>query len=140
MAEAILRHHGAEQFLAFSAGTQPAGYVHPLATQALKDLNISTEHLASENLNQYLNREFDLVITLCDEAHSRCPNWPGIGLLVHWGLPDPTLLLGSDLIRQQAALALAQKLQARIQQLVRLPIETMPRQDLAIVLRQLSQL
>ncbi len=94
MAEAIVnaRH---ENWLAFSAGTQPAGFVHPMAIQALHEIGI--EHQGeSKNVEQFRNDDFDLVVTVCDDANESCPVWLGRGKRVHEGFQDPAKVQGTD--------------------------------------------
>lgn len=80
---------------AFSAGTAPAGYVHPSAVRALAEIGI--EHLGrSKHVNEFRNSEFDLVVTVCDSAAEECPVWLGRGRRVHLGFPDPARVTGTE--------------------------------------------
>ena len=88
MAEAIVNQNLAKIWQAFSAGTEPAGYVHPLALQVLSELGI--EHLGrSKNLAEFQGIDFDLVVTVCDSAAENCPLWLGKGKKVHHSFEDP---------------------------------------------------
>src|SRR5512142_61613 len=85
MAEAIVnaRH---PDWRAFSAGVQPAGYVHPLALQALEEIGI--QHRGeSKGADRFREQTFDLVVTVCDEAAEQCPVWLGDGKRVHRSFP-----------------------------------------------------
>lgn len=95
MAEAIINDFLKEQWEAFSAGTRPSGYVHPLAIRALEEIGI---HHAGESksVERFRDMEFDAVITVCDDAAENCPVWLGKGKRVHIGFPDPALAEGSD--------------------------------------------
>lgn len=94
MAEAIVNHDLGSQWQAFSAGTKPSGYVHPLALQALAEIGI--EHTGeSKSTDQFRDHSFDLVITVCDDAAENCPVWLGKGKRVHIGFPDPARAAGS---------------------------------------------
>lgn len=95
MAEAITNHNHAGRWQAFSAGTRPAGYVHPLALRALVEIGI-THHGESKSAEAFRGREFDLVVTVCDDAAKNCPVWLGRGRKVHLGFPDPALAQGSE--------------------------------------------
>jgi arsenate reductase len=95
MAEAIINHDLAGQWQAYSAGTQPAGYVHPLSLQVLAEIGI-THHGVSKSTEQFRGRHFDVVITVCDDAAENCPVWLGSGKKVHIGFPDPSKKSGSD--------------------------------------------
>lgn len=94
MAEAIVNARLGDQWRAFSAGTEPAGYVHPLAIQALDEIGIQHEGV-SKNVDQFREMDFDLVITVCDDAAENCPIWLGVGTRVHLGFVDPAKAIGS---------------------------------------------
>jgi arsenate reductase (thioredoxin) len=94
MAEAIVNARNPE-WRAFSAGVRPAGYVHPMANQVLKELGI--EHNGeSKNVEQFRNDKFDLVVTVCDDANEECPVWLGQGKRVHESFRDPAKAEGTE--------------------------------------------
>jgi arsenate reductase len=95
MAEAILNARLGDEWQAFSAGTQPAGYVHPKAITALAEIGI--QHAGESKLaDEFRDVDFDLVATVCDDAAENCPVWLGGGKRVHVGFPDPAKASGSD--------------------------------------------
>ncbi len=95
MAEAIVNHFLGDYWLAFSAGTQPSGYVHPLALHALAEIGI--QHTGeSTSVDRFRGETFDAVITVCDDAAENCPVWLGKGKRVHIGFPDPAKVVGSE--------------------------------------------
>ena len=95
MAEAIVNARLADDWEAYSAGTQPAGYVHPLALRVLAEIGI--EHAGrSKRADEYRDVPFDLVVTVCDDAAENCPVWLGRGRRVHLGFPDPAKATGSE--------------------------------------------
>lgn len=88
MAEAIVTHKLGDRWEAFSAGSNPAGYVHPLAIIALSEIGI--EHQGrSKPINEFHGLSFDIVVTLCDQAADECPVWLGKGKQIHLPFPDP---------------------------------------------------
>ena len=95
MAEAIINAHLGERWEAFSAGTKPAGYVHPKAVQALAEIGIEHQG-ASKHVNQFREVDFDLVVTVCASADEECPLWLGRGRRVHQGFQDPAEATGSE--------------------------------------------
>ena len=95
MAEAIVNAHLGEAWEAFSAGTQPAGYVHPLALAALAEIGILHQG-RSKHANEYRDVPFDLVVTVCDAAAEACPVWLGTGKRMHLGFADPVKATGSE--------------------------------------------
>ncbi len=95
MAEAIVNARLGDEWEAVSAGTYPAGYVHPSALRALAEIGI--EHQGrSKPAAEFLNAPLDLVVTVCDSAAEECPVWLGQGKRVHLGFPDPAKAVGSD--------------------------------------------
>jgi arsenate reductase len=100
MAEAIVnaRH---PDWRAFSAGTKPAGYVHPMAIQALAEVGIPQSG-RSKKIDELPTMDFDLVVTVCDSAAEECPVWPGkAGKRVHHSFVDPAKAEGTDEERKQ---------------------------------------
>lgn len=95
MAEAIVNARYGDQWEAFSAGTQPAGYVHQKAIAVLGEIGIAHEGV-SKNTDQFKGIDFDLVVTVCDDAAENCPVWLGKGKRVHMGFPDPAKAEGSE--------------------------------------------
>lgn len=95
MAEAIVNARMSEDWQAFSAGTKPAGYVHPYAIQALAEIGISHPG-RSKHLDEYRQTRFDQVVTVCDEAAEECPLWLGAGRRIHLGFPDPAKATGTE--------------------------------------------
>ena len=89
MAEGVLRHSGGDLFEVHSAGSNPAGYVHPLAIQAMQEIGIDISSHASKHLDQFLEAGIDTVITVCDNANESCPVFPGQVNRYHWGFADP---------------------------------------------------
>ena len=100
MAEAIVnaRYPG---WRAFSAGVQPAGYVHPLAIRALSEIGID-HHGKSKSVDAFRGQDFDLVVTVCDEAEEQCPVWLGRGRKLHHSFPDPAKATGTEVQRLEA--------------------------------------
>jgi arsenate reductase len=96
MAEGILRHAAGDLFEVFSAGSKPAGYVHPKAIAALAELGIDIAHHTSKHMNKFLTRDIHTVITVCGHADQACPMFPGQVNRYHWGFSDPAHATGTD--------------------------------------------
>jgi arsenate reductase len=95
MAEAIVNARLGDAWKAHSAGTRPAGYVHPNALRALREIGI--EHTGrSKNADEFRTAALDLVVTVCDDAAEECPVWLGPGRRVHLGFPDPAKVQGTE--------------------------------------------
>ena len=95
MAEALVNARLSEDWRAFSAGTEPAGFVHPKVLQALEEIGI-THQGVSKSAEGYREMNFDLVVTVCDDATENCPVWLGKGMRVHLGFPDPAKATGTE--------------------------------------------
>ncbi len=95
MAEAIVNARLGEHWSAFSAGTRPAGYVHPKAIQVLAEIGIQHQGV-SKSVDAMRQEPFDLVVTVCDAAAEDCPVWLGRGQRLHLGFPDPARFKGTD--------------------------------------------
>jgi arsenate reductase len=89
MAEGLINAQLADRFEAQSAGTQPSGFVHPVAKVVMREIGIDMERHRSKSANEFIDQVFDLVITVCDDAAENCPVWLGRGEKVHIGFPDP---------------------------------------------------
>ena len=95
MAEAITNKYAGEKWRAYSAGTKPAGYVHPLAVTVLNEIGISHQG-RSKGASQFSAIDFDLVVTVCDSAAEDCPIWLKSGRQVHLSFVDPAKIEGDE--------------------------------------------
>lgn len=95
MAEAVVNHYLQNEWVAFSAGSNPSGYVHPLAAQVIRDFGIAHQGY-SKPVDEFLGQDFDMVITLCDSAREACPLWLKKGTIIHLGFADPALFEGTE--------------------------------------------
>lgn len=96
MAEGILRRAAGDLVEVASAGSRPAGYVHPLAIRALAEIGIDISAHTSKHMNDFLDREVRTVITVCGNADQACPMFPGQVNRHHWGFDDPAHATGSE--------------------------------------------
>src|SRR5258706_3106469 len=96
MAEGFLRALDGDNYEAFSAGAKPAGYVHPLAITAMREVGVDIYPHESKSLDMFSGRQFDYVITVCDRAREACPAFPGAAKQLHWSFDDPARAEGSD--------------------------------------------
>jgi arsenate reductase len=95
MAEALLRHIGGEDFKVYSAGTKPQSEVNPFAIEVLKEKEIPTKGLYPKLVNEFVDLQIDLVVTVCDSAKQTCPHFPGAKQMEHWSLEDPAAFQGT---------------------------------------------
>jgi protein-tyrosine-phosphatase len=96
MAEVLLRHlsHGAIE--AYSAGSDPALHVHPLAVQAMEAIGINMHEQYPKHFERYRGQHFDAIVTVCDRVREVCPIFPDDPERIHWSFPDPTEVVGSE--------------------------------------------
>jgi arsenate reductase len=90
MAEAIARANHGDAIEAVSAGSRPAGFVHPLAIRAMADVGVDIRDAESKSADRFITETFDVVVTVCDSAAQDCPVWPGARRLEHWPIDDPS--------------------------------------------------
>ncbi len=96
MAEGILRAAAGDLIEVASAGSKPAGYVHPKAIQVLKEIGIDISANTSKHMNEFLNQKITTVITVCGNADQACPTFPGQVNRYHWGFDDPAHAKGTE--------------------------------------------
>ncbi len=95
MAEAFLRKLRGDSYEVFSAGTEP-GTLNPLVVKAMAEIGIDISGHRSKRISELGNLEFDLVVTLCDQAKGICPILPGDHETLHKGFDDPSALTGTE--------------------------------------------
>lgn len=96
IAEGILRAAAGDLIEVASAGSKPAGYVHPKSIQVLKEIGIDISGHHSKHMNEFLDRPVDTVITVCGNADQACPMFPGQMHRFHWGFDDPAHATGTE--------------------------------------------
>jgi len=96
LAEGILRAAAGDTLNVQSAGSKPAGYVHPLAIQVMKEIGIDISGHHSKHMNDFLQQPVETVITVCGNADQACPMFPGQVNRYHWGFDDPAHAPGTD--------------------------------------------
>jgi arsenate reductase len=88
MAEGILRHYGEDKFEVESAGKKPST-VNNTAILVMREIGIDISKQRSKHLDEFKDRPFDYVITVCDNAKESCPVYLKGAKKLHWGFPDP---------------------------------------------------
>jgi arsenate reductase len=96
LAEGLLRSALGDAFEVASAGSNPAGYVHPLAIRAMEEVGIDLSGHRSKHLDEFLDREVETVITVCGNADQACPVFPGQLNRHHWPFEDPAHATGTE--------------------------------------------
>lgn len=96
MAEGLWKSLGAGAWSAESAGSKPAGYVHPLAIRAMQEIGLDLSRAESKSVDVFRDERFDLVVTVCDHARDACPTFPNAAQVLHWPFDDPAHAPGTD--------------------------------------------
>jgi arsenate reductase len=142
MAEGLLNSAGRGGFVAYSAGSQPRGEVHPLALETLAKLRLPTEGYRSKSWGEFATADapqMDFVFTVCDNAAGEvCPVWPGQPMTAHWGVPDPSAAGGDDEQRAKAFWNVATMLKRRIDLMLALPLASLDRLALQREVREIG--
>jgi protein-tyrosine-phosphatase len=131
MAEAVLQHLGRGRFRVFSAGSHPAGAVHPLTLETLRRMKLPSTGFRSKSWDEFAAAgapPLHFVFTVCDKAAGEvCPVWPGQPVTAHWGVEDPGNLQGAEEQRLAAHKRALLILTRRIELFLNLPLEKLDR-------------
>jgi arsenate reductase (thioredoxin) len=118
LSEAITNQIAGDEIEAKSAGSQPAGEVHPLSLKYLAQTGYAINDLKSQSWDDFEDFQPDVVVTVCDSAAGEaCPLYLGNSLKVHWGLSDPSKIEGDEPQIEQAFLACIDEIAQRVQKL-----------------------
>jgi arsenate reductase len=142
LAEAILRKDGAGRFNAFSAGSFPKGAVNPFALKVPESYDYPTAGLRSKNWDEFSAPgapQMDFVFTVCDDAAGEiCPIWLGHPMTAHWGIEDPSHIIGTDIEKERAFVQAFKYLKIRIGLFLSLPLASIERMTLQARLREIG--
>lgn len=140
LSEAITNHLSDGSIQAFSAGSQPAGQVHPLSLKYLEEQGIATEDLKSQSWDEFESIKPDIVITVCDSAAAEaCPVWFGDTIKCHWGLKDPSKLSGPDEEIRAAFYECTELIAGRVRALIHLGLQGKAKAEQAKLINTLIQ-
>jgi arsenate reductase len=144
LGEALFNVLGKGRFIAYSAGSKPAGRVNPFALELLQQQGYSTEGLRSKNWDEFAAPgapEFDFIFTVCDNAAGEtCPFWPGRPASAHWGIPDPAAVTGDDDAKRAAFRKAYDQLSRRIELFMSLPIDNLDKLTLKEKLAEIGRI
>ncbi len=116
MAEGLANAFHADALEAVSAGSHPAGFVHPMAVRAMAEIGIDIRDAESKGVDRFINDPFEVVVTVCDSAARHCPSWPNAKRIEHWSIEDPSWAPESNI--HDAFVATRDDLEKRIDELV----------------------
>jgi len=132
MAEVLLTRKGFPDFTGYSAGSTPAGYVHPEALKQLRKAGLPTEGLRSKSWEEFSGAHapvMHFVFTVCDGAANEvCPVWPGQPMSGRWGVPDPAAVQGTPEQVERAFAEAYRTLERRISLFLALPLATLEKE------------
>jgi arsenate reductase len=129
MSEALARLDYGDLLDPVSAGSRPAGFVHPLAIHAIEELGVTMDDARSKGAEEFVEEAFDLVVTVCDAAAADCPTWPRARHLVNWSIEDPSFARGTEDERAAAFRATRDELRHRIDSLMEALRRTHPKRS-----------
>lgn len=115
MAESILRAAAGDFLDVHSAGSNPAGYVHPLAIRALAEIGIDLSAHRSKSMNEFLDQKIETVITVCGKADQVCPTYPGQVNRLHWPFDDPVHATGTEEYRMKVFRRVRDEIRAKFE-------------------------
>ena len=113
MAEGLLRHDAGDSFEVFSAGTKPTA-VRPEAIAVMRELGIDISSHHSKSVDEFVGKDFNYVITVCDNAKESCPVFPANTYRIHWSIEDPAAVQGSKEERLAAFQRARDELRSRL--------------------------
>jgi len=96
LAEGLLRASAGDLFEVHSAGSKPAGYVHPLAIRVMQEIGVDISGHRSKHMSEFLRTQIETVITVCGNADQACPVFPGQVNRHHWPFDDPAHATGTE--------------------------------------------
>lgn len=131
LSEALFNHLAPEGFEAVSSGSFPRGQVLPRSLTTLQQAGISIEGLSSKGNDAFEGNPPDIVITVCDKAAGEaCPVYFGPALKSHWGLEDPSDVVGDEAVIDAAFRATLGRIEQRCRAFFALPFDTLGRDEL----------
>ena len=117
MAEGLLRYMAADRFEVASAGVSPTR-VRPEAIEAMSEVGIDISSHRSKSVDEFAGREFDYVITVCDNANEQCPVFPGKTKRIHWSFDDPAAAEGDETARVAVFRRVRDEIKQRLEQFI----------------------
>ncbi|MGD8813255.1 MAG: arsenate reductase ArsC [Anaerolineales bacterium] len=115
MAEGLFQWLASDEVVAFSAGVEPQGYVHPFTIRVMQEIDIDISQARSKSVDEFLNQSFDFVVTVCDHAAEHCPTFANSTTRIHWPIDDPFTVVGDEATRLEAYRRARDKLRERIE-------------------------
>jgi arsenate reductase (thioredoxin) len=118
MAEGFLRHFAGDRFLVYSAGTEPKG-LSPTTVVVMREIGIDVSEHRSKSIGEFVDQDFDYVITVCDMARAVCRTFERAGRLLHWNIPDPADLERSGMDSVNAFRAARDQLRSKTEEFIK---------------------
>lgn len=141
LSEVLFNHRAPTGWKAYSAGSKPAGQVHPLTLKTLHNLGLSIDGLSSKSIDDCKQYQIDVVITVCDQAaQEACPLYLGGAIKAHWGLADPSHLDLPEAEKLKAFLVTVAQINKRLDALFTLKDNTLSRAELIAEINTISSI
>jgi len=113
IAHGLLNDLSSDTFEVFSAGSHPS-QVHPISIAVMEEIGINISKHTSDHINDYLDKNIDVVITVCDNANNACPTFPGNAKRIHWSIDDPFRNWNFDLNQLRAFRETREEIKSRL--------------------------
>ncbi|WP_028238123.1 arsenate reductase ArsC [Stutzerimonas azotifigens] len=141
LSEAVFNHLAPAGMRAASAGSQPSGRVNERALRTLEAAGIATEGLSSKDSALFERNPPDFVVTVCDRAAAEaCPVFLGLSTRVHWGLADPSAVVGSDAVIEAAFADTLAIIRRRVEAFLALPFDSLDGEALKARVAEIGRL
>ncbi len=138
MAEAVLNYWDSDKFIAYSAGSNPAEEIHPLAVKVLSQAGFDMTNKRPKSMDEFLNEEIDFIITLCDRMKENCPIFPGQPILAHWGMPDPKEFEGTEQDKLKFFEKTLKEISQRIVLFLNIPMDKLDRMAVELKVKEIG--
>lgn len=135
-----MNHKGDDRFIAYSAGSNPADVIQPLALEVLTNAGFDMTEKMPKLMDVYKDMDFDFVITLCDSMKETCPVFPGHPIYAHWGMPDPAEFEGTYDEKLRLYKKTEMEIANRITLFTSLPFEKLDRLALEMKVKEIGLL
>jgi arsenate reductase len=141
MAEGLFNNYGKGKIEAFSAGSSPTGYVHPMSLATLKRHGMSDQAYRSKSWDEFKDQRIDILITVCDNAAGEvCPIFSGNPIKAHWGVPDPAHFQGTLTEIEAEFNRIFTMLEHRVKAFLNMSLEQMNNEDMKQKLNEIGRL
>lgn len=139
MAEVLLNKFGKGKYQAYSAGSHPREKMDPMTLKVIEKNSYDTMGLKPKDMMDYIDEDFDFIITLCDKMQENCPVFPNRPIYAHWGMPDPVAFEGTEEEKYDYFSRTFQEISNRIHMFMNVKIENRDHQEIEKELGEIAK-